>query len=308
MMVMENNKGYNVGLAGNVATADAAMCNTGANLIEVNNICLGYPSGKGRGKTDGSKGAFKAVFDSKANDGIKVIFENINACANGGEVIALIGSNGRGKSTLLRTLTGLQDIYKGEVLYSGKRIGEFSSRELSQMISFVSSRTERANHLTVKDMLGINRYYKTNWLGSITDSDSAEISQALEMVGLAGFEERNSYDLSDGEYQRATIAAAIVQDSRIIILDEPTAFLDIANRFIITQLLRDIAHKSGKLIIFSTHDLQLAIDMCDKIWLMGSDGFYNNTPQALMKSGAFEKLFDNGRMHFNPLTRSFEMR
>lgn len=260
------------------------------------------------------------------NDGReKVIFENINASASAGELIALIGSNGRGKSTLLKSIAGLIPIFRrlelhssdsnsilsagsnGRILYNGRMIEEFSHRELSQMISFVASHTERANHLSVKDMLSINCYYKTNWLGTITESDNKRISRALEMVGLEGFEERNSFGLSDGEYQRATIAAAIVQDSSIIILDEPTAFLDIANRFIITRLLREIAHKTGKLIIFSTHDLQLAIEMCDKIWLMASDGFYNDTPASLMESGAFEKLFTNSSMRFNKETRSFEM-
>lgn len=247
----------------------------------------------------------------KDGNSTKVIFSGIDASASAGEIVALIGSNGRGKSTLLRTLTGLQPVFgddAGRILYNGKRIEEFSNRELSQLISFVSSRTERANHLSVKDMLAINCYYKTNWLGNITDSDSGRISQALELVGLAGFEERNSFELSDGEYQRATIAAAIVQDSRIIILDEPTAFLDIANRFTITKLLQKIAHEWGKLIIFSTHDLQLAIDMCDKIWLMTSEGFYNDIPQHLMECGAFEKLFDDPGMVFNKTTRSFEMK
>ena len=239
----------------------------------------------------------------------KVLFENINATASCGEFIALIGSNGRGKSTLLKTLAGLQPIFKnGEILFNGHKVSEFSHKELSQMISFVASHTERANNLSVKDLLSINCYYKTNWLGNITEEDNQKISQALKMVGLDGFEERNSYGLSDGEYQRATIAAAIVQDSSIIILDEPTAFLDIANRFIITKLLQEIAHKTGKLIIFSTHDLQLAIDMCDKIWLMTTEGFHNNTPTVLMESGAFEKLFPNPNMHFNKETRSFEMR
>ena len=272
-------------------------------LIEIKNLALGFNN------------------DSRE----KVIFENINASASAGELIALIGSNGRGKSTLLKSIAGLLSLFRrhephssdsnsrssactnGQILYNGRMIEEFSHKELSQMISFVASHTERANHLTVKDMLSINCYYKTNWLGTITESDNRKISDALAMVGLAGFEERNSFGLSDGEYQRATIAAAIVQDSSIIILDEPTAFLDIANRFIITKLLQDIAHKTGKLILFSTHDLQLAIDMCDKIWLMATDGFYDSTPASLMESGAFEKLFTNSNMRFNKETRSFEM-
>ena len=255
-------------------------------LLEIKNLSLGFHIGKSE----------------------KVIFDGIGAQAGRGEVIALIGSNGRGKSTLLRTLVGLQNIFRGTILYEGRDINGFSHKELSEMIAFVSSHTERANHLSVKDMLGINCYYKTNWLGNITEADSAKISKALEMVGLEGFEDRNSFDLSDGEYQRATIAAAIVQDSQIIILDEPTAFLDIANRFMITKLLQRIAHEWGKLVVFSTHDLQLAIDMCDKIWLMAADGFYNDTPCSLMESGAFEKLFDNSKMVFNKLTRTFEVK
>lgn len=268
-------------------------------LIQITDLTLGYDNGKSS----------------------KIIFEKINASAHAGELIALIGSNGRGKSTLLKTLVGIQPLFTKakdsstadkrnsgrQILYKGKAVSEYTHKELSQMISFVASHTERANHLSVKDMLSINCYYKTNWLGTITENDNNRISQALEMVGLAGFEERNSYGLSDGEYQRATIAAAIVQDSSIIILDEPTAFLDIANRFTITKLLQEIAHQTGKLIIFSTHDLQLAIDMCDKIWLMTSEGFFNDTPASLMESGAFEKLFTNKNMRFNKETRSFEM-
>lgn len=258
-------------------------------LLEIRNLALGFRNGKSE----------------------KVIFRDINAGAHAGEIIALIGPNGKGKSTLLRTLVGLQRIFdpqkNGTILYKGEEIRNFSNKELSEMIAFVSSRTERTNHLSVRDMLSINCYYKTNWLGNITETDNERISRALEMVGLAGFEERNSFDLSDGEYQRATIAAAIVQDSQIIILDEPTAFLDIANRFLITKLLQEIAGQWGKLVIFSTHDLQLAIDMCDKIWLMAGDRFYDDSPQKLMDCGAFDRLFDDKRMSFNKTTKSFEM-
>ncbi len=265
------------------------------NLLEISALDLGFRNGKG----------------GKGGKGDKVIFRGINGCAGAGEVIALIGSNGKGKSTLLRTLVGLQKIFdahkNGKILYRGKEIGNFSNKELSEMIAFVSSRTERTNHLSVKDMLSINCYYRTNWLGNIAETDNERISRALELVGLAGFEERNSFDLSDGEYQRATIAAAIVQDPQIIILDEPTAFLDIANRFIITKLLQKIAHEWGKLVIFSTHDLQLAIDMCDKIWLMAGEKFYDDAPKKLMDCGAFDKLFDDDRMVFNKQTKSFEM-
>ena len=154
--------------------------------------------------------------------------------------------------------------------------------------------------------MSINRYYRTNWLGTIKEEDRQKISKALEMVSLSGFEERDSSVLSDGEYQRVTIAAAIAQDTECIILDEPTAFLDIANRFLVTKLLRDIAHKSGRCVIFSTHDLQSALQMCDRIWVMAGDGFYDDTPGHLMEHDVFNRIFDRQEIVFNKVTRSFE--
>lgn len=237
----------------------------------------------------------------------KVIFSDINAAACSSQFIALIGANGKGKSTLLKTISGiLPNCGGGEILFRNKAIESYGRKERSSLLAFVGANNPRAKNLTVRGVLSINRYYKTNWLGSIKQEDEKRISEALEMVSLAGFEERDSSVLSDGEYQRVTIAGAIAQDTEAIILDEPTAFLDIANRFLITRLLRDIAHKSNKCIIFSTHDLQTAIQMCDKIWVMAGDGFYDDTPEKLMEQDIFNKIFDGQRIVFNRTTRSFE--
>lgn len=237
----------------------------------------------------------------------RVIFSGIDAVAEKSQFIALVGANGKGKSTLLKTISGILPKYgDGEILFAGKPLEEYLTRERSEIFSFVGAGSPRARHLSVRGLMSINRYYRTNWLGTIKAEDMQQISKALEMVSLPGFEERDSSVLSDGEYQRVTIAAAIAQDTECIILDEPTAFLDIANRFLITKLLRDIAHKSGKCVIFSTHDLQSALQMCDKIWVMAGDGFYDDTPRQLMEHDVFNKIFDRREIVFDKVTRSFE--
>jgi iron complex transport system ATP-binding protein len=252
--------------------------------------------------------------------GEKVIFRNINASEENGSFIALIGSNGRGKSTLLKTLAGLGPIYnkklinnpdslqhsgEGSILYKGKKIEQYTKKEFSSLVSFVFPNGRRTNNLSVKDMLSIYCYYRTNWIGAPGEDEERKISKALEQVGLPGFENRNSASLSDGEYQRVTIAGALVQDSEIILLDEPTAFLDVANKFTITNLLKEIARASRKLIIFSTHDLQLAIGMCDRLWIMAEDGFYTGEPQQLIAEGIMDKMFKVPGLTFDKTLKNF---
>ena len=239
--------------------------------------------------------------------GDKEIFSGISASEDEGQLIALLGSNGRGKSTLLRTIAGLENIWavnkeSGEkILYDGKPLSGFTKKEASAMVSFVSPLTDRTKFLSVKDMVGINSYFRTNWIGTSNTSEEKKIGDALEMVGLRGFEDRDCSSLSDGEFQRATIAGAIVQDSRIILLDEPTAFLDVANKFLVTRLLKQIAHRDGdqKLIVFSTHDLQLALQICDKLWIMTEEGFFCGTPHKMIEEGTIDKMFDVEGMVFD---------
>lgn len=250
--------------------------------------------------------ALLQIEDLSLGYGSKTIFKDINASEEEGCLISLLGSNGRGKSTLLRTIARLEEIYepsKGKILYNGKEASAYSKKEMSQMVSFVSPVTERAPYLKVKDLVSINSYYRTDWMGSISKSEEEKILKALKMVGLEGFEERECTSLSDGEFQRATIAGAIVQDSRIILLDEPTAFLDIANKYLITGLLKTIAEK--KLIIFSTHDLQLALQVCDRLWVMTSEGFFCGSPAQLTENGQIEKMFDVEGVRFDKEKQSF---
>ncbi|MCK9626030.1 MAG: ABC transporter ATP-binding protein [Bacteroidales bacterium] len=235
----------------------------------------------------------------------KVIYKKINATASDGELIGVFGANGVGKSTLLRTIAGLQPIFSGKIILKGINYRKLKLKDIASSLSFVPAQMDRANNLSVFDMLGLNCYFRSNWLGKIEDKDKEMISNALKLVGLDNYGDKNSAELSDGEYQRATIAGALVKDCPIIIFDEPTAFLDIANKYQITELLAKIAQERGKTIIFSSHDLNLAIEYCDKIWLMGYESFYNEAPQTLKNCGAFNQLFTNKNILFDPISNTF---
>jgi iron complex transport system ATP-binding protein len=154
-------------------------------------------------------------------------------------------------------------------------------------------------------MVSSGCFNRTNWLGETTEEDRMLIIETLDRVGLNGFAERDSSQLSDGEFQRAAIARSLVQQSGIILLDEPTAFLDIENKLIITRLLKKLATEEKRCIIFSTHDLQLAIKLCDKIWLMGSDGFHQGAPSELIENGAFDTMFKDSTLKFDKTLYTF---
>lgn len=235
----------------------------------------------------------------------KVIYQNIFANAGEGEVVAVVGPNGIGKSTLLKSIGGMLKYHSGSIKVLSKPLGSYSTRGLAEKISFVPSQSPRARNFSLFDMIATSCYNRTNWLGTINDSDKEFIYKTLRRVGLEDFAERDSSNLSDGEFQRATIARALVQDSKIILLDEPTAFLDIENKLIITKLLKEIAHEESKCVIFSTHDLQLAIKHCDRIWIMGRESFNCGEPSSLIEQGAFDSMFKDSLLKFDPVLFTF---
>ncbi|PKP00253.1 MAG: ABC transporter ATP-binding protein [Bacteroidetes bacterium HGW-Bacteroidetes-8] len=246
------------------------------------------------------KGEIKILELDKVSLGYnKVIYSEIEATAEQGEMIAVVGANGMGKSTLLRSISGILRYHKGAIYILGKRIENYSPSHLAQQVTFVPSQSPRARDLSLFDMVATGCYNRSNWLGNISKEDRSLILETLVKVGLKGFEKRDSSKLSDGEFQRAAIARSLVQESRVILLDEPTAFLDIANKIIITKLLKEIALKEKRTIIFSTHDLMQALNLCDKIWVMGHTRFFEGKPSELIEKGVFDQMFKDSSLKFD---------
>ena len=190
--------------------------------------------------------------------GSRTILRDVSLHLGKGEFCALVGRNGAGKSTLLRALTAMDD-----VVVDGKPLGSLSPEKLAQTVAIVTTERIRIDNLSVEDLVAMGRAPYTNWVGHLQDVDRKIVAEAIEKVGLAEFAKRDSSTLSDGELQRAMIARAIAQQTPIILLDEPTAFLDIPTRFEVCRLLAELAHKEGKTILFSTHDLDSALPVCD---------------------------------------------
>ena len=192
--------------------------------------------------------------------GSRTILRDVSLHLGKGELCALVGRNGAGKSTLLRALTS-----NNNTLVDGTPLGKLSPERMAQMVAIVTTERIRIENLLVEDLVAMGRAPYTNWVGHLQDVDRQVVSEAIEMVGLADFAKRETSSLSDGELQRAMIARAIAQQTPIILLDEPTAFLDIPTRFEVCRLLADLAHKEGKCILFSTHDLDSAMPVCDSM-------------------------------------------
>ncbi len=224
-----------------------------------------------------------------------VLARNLNLSVQSGQVIGLLGPNGSGKSTLLRTLAGLQPVISGTVRVMGQIIRSSQVRQTAKMISVVLTDRIEVKNLTVHQLVSMGRYPYTDWLGRSAEDDERRVSIALEQVRMQSFATRFFNELSDGEQQRALLAKALVQDTPLIILDEPTAHLDLPNRISIMRLLRNLADQTGKSILFSTHDLDLAVQNSDRLWLLQKGGtLVDGRPGELMTGKAFEDTFTDG--------------
>jgi len=238
-----------------------------------------------------------------------VVKKDISLHALGGEMVALIGGNGIGKSTLLKTIAGFMPALSGELLVRHRPVSDFSAADLAKEMSFVSTEIVRVANLTVREMVGLGRFPYTNWFGRLTDNDQVIIDRAILQTGLSGYENRPINRISDGERQRAMIARALAQDTRIMVLDEPTAFLDISNKYEIVRILHQLVSEQGKCIIFSTHDLNTSLTMADRIWLMLEDRVLEGIPEEMASAGYFEFLFPNNQhLRFDPERDDFRIK
>ncbi|TSA31714.1 MAG: ABC transporter ATP-binding protein [Porphyromonadaceae bacterium] len=224
-----------------------------------------------------------------------VLARHLHLTIERGQVIGLLGPNGSGKSTLLRTLAGLQPTISGSVKVMGQTIRSNQVRQTARMLSVVLTDRIDVRNLTVFQLVSMGRYPYTDWLGRAGSNDNDRIRTALEQVRLQSYSNRFFNELSDGEQQRTLLAKALVQDTPLIILDEPTAHLDLSNRISIMRLLRTLADETGKSILFSTHDLDLAIHTADHLWLLQKGGvLLQGKPAELMAGEAFEDTFRTG--------------
>jgi iron complex transport system ATP-binding protein len=229
---------------------------------------------------------------------------NLNLCK--GDLICLIGPNGCGKSTLIRTMAAIQPGISGSVTMNGIEINRMSASRRSELFSIVLTDRTAVDSITVLEIVALGRYQSSSWLGSLSITDQHKILRAIEEVELQGFEDRRYGTLSDGEKQRTYIAKALASDASIMLLDEPTAHLDIPNRAEVMTLLQRVTRELEYSVILSTHDLDLALQMADAIWLMiPGKGVFAGTPEELLHSGYPDKIFGNEMLRFNPHSGNF---
>ena len=212
---------------------------------------------------------------------------------------AFIGTNGTGKSTLLRVMAGLIPKLGGEIFLSGKRQTDMNLAERARQVSMVTTERIRIPYLRCKDLVALGRSPYTNWIGRMRSEDEAEIEQALHAVGMADYAAKTMNCMSDGECQRIMIARALVQNTPVVLLDEPTSFLDMPNRYELGLLLRRLAHEKQKCIVFSTHELDIALNLCDSIALIENPDIHHDTVANMVDSGCIERLFQNGTVWFD---------
>jgi len=237
-----------------------------------------------------------------------IIQSGLDLQLRAGELVCLIGPNGSGKSTLLRTLTGLQKSLSGKTLIDGQDISRIKQHEKAMMLALVLTERVDIENTTVYNLVSLGRHPHSNWWGNVTDHEDVIIREAIEMVHMDHKMHKNINELSDGERQRAMIAKALAQDTPIIMLDEPTAHLDLPNRVEIMLLLHKLAHKTQKAILLSTHELDLALQAADRIWLISTDhGIESGVPEDLVFNGSFNRTFQSNAYFFNAANGNFSM-
>ena len=224
--------------------------------------------------------------------GTRKVQSGLCGTINSGELTCLLGCNGVGKSTLLRTLSAFQPRLNGEITIKGKSIDNYSDKELSKTIGVVLTEKTDVRNMTVRELTGLGRSPYTGFWGTLSDADYDIVDKSIRMVGIEELSNRYIDTLSDGERQKVMIAKALAQQTPIIYLDEPTAFLDFPSKVEVMQLLRRLARKMSMTIFMSTHDLELALQMADTIWLMLPDGLHIGTAKELADCGELSKFVE----------------
>lgn len=255
-------------------------------ILETKNLSIGYQSKK----TD------------------TIVASNINLKLKEGQLIGLVGANGIGKSTLLRTLTNVQLPLNGEIAIHSKNINDYSSIALAKVLSLVLTESVTSKYLSVFELVALGRQPYTNWVGNLSTKDVAIIELAIEKTNLTDLKNKKCYELSDGQLQKVMIARALAQDTSLIILDEPTTHLDMYHKAYVLKLLQRLAKETNKTILFSSHEIDLAIQLCDELIVITDNSITQNTPKKLIEQGAFNNLFPDDLIVFDEVTGAFRIK
>ncbi len=238
----------------------------------------------------------------------EVISSNIDFSISEGVLVALVGANGIGKSTLLRTLAGMQPALQGSVQLNGTSLKEYTALQMANQLSVVLTEAPASKNLTVLELISLGRQPYTNWMGKLSETDQKAIQFALHATDTESLLERKCFELSDGQLQRVYIARALAQDTPLIILDEPTTHLDLYHRAYVLKLLKKLTKETGKTILFSTHEIDLAIQLVDKMLVMTPKAMYFNEPNRLIEDGRFDTLFPKETIDFDKNSGRFQVK
>lgn len=254
-------------------------------LLTAKNLTIGYKTGKRE---------------------LKIVSESLNLDLWSGQLVCLLGPNGAGKSTLMRTLSGLQPTISGDITINNESLSNLKPVDLAQKLSLVLTERVDAGNLTVGELVALGRTPYTGWLGTLSEIDKEKIDWSLNATDTKRYADRRMNELSDGERQKVMLARALAQDTKLILLDEPTAHLDLPNRVEMMRLLHNLARQTNKAILLSTHELDLALQAADKLWLMHPDGkLVSGVPEDLVLNGSFEAAFIKNGFHFDRNTGTF---
>ncbi len=236
---------------------------------------------------------------------VHTIAKNLNINLSEGNLVCLLGKNGIGKSTLLRTLTKVQPALGGEILINNHNIKRLNNLDLSKSLSLVLTERLPESNLTVLELVALGRQPYTNWVGTLTDNDLHLINTAFEQTNTSPLMHSKYYELSDGQLQKVLIARALAQNTMIIVLDEPTAHLDIHHTIETFTLLKKLAKEFNKTIIVSTHEINLALQLADVLWLMTPSEFISGETDKLIANNDLEELFESDLISFNKTLKQF---
>jgi len=246
-------------------------------ILSTSNLSIGYQSKKGK----------------------NIIAENLNLTFEEGKLISLFGGNGIGKSTLLRTITGIQKPLAGMVMLKEKEIHNYESLALAQNLSLVLTEKLPPSNLSVFELIALGRQPYTNWLGKLSAEDLKKINQAITLTHIEHLIDKKHHEISDGQLQIVLIARALAQDTPLIILDEPTTHLDLFHKVSVFKLLKKLSLETNKCILFSTHDIDLAIQLSDEMIVMSESSVEQDQPCNLITKGIFNTLFKDSSITFD---------